>query len=135
MNHLAQWVATSPVKNVCGDADGPLGVVGIPIDVAANIGDPLDSEVADKIYRQTNLTDRKSSVPLFLYHGAHDIWIPIEGVQQLRQQQCSLGVPAIFRSEPGEHLIATLSGFTEVTDWLDARLRGEPAPSECPAPR
>ncbi|WP_308166479.1 lipase family protein [Nocardia albiluteola] len=135
MNHLAQWVATSPVRDICGDVDGPLGVVGFPMDVAANIGDPLDSPIAEKLYGQFNLADRKSAVPLYIYHGALDPWIPLEDARRVYQQQCSRGVPAVFRVVPGEHLIGYVTGSPGLDDWITARLRGGPAPSECAVPR
>ncbi|MEV0109309.1 lipase family protein [Nocardia sp. NPDC050799] len=131
MNHLAQWVATSPLNNVCGEALGPLGVVGIPLEIAANIPHPLDSALADDIFARTDLSDRTSAVPLYIYHAAHDLWIPLEGAQQLYRTQCDRGVPAVFRSEPGEHVTGLTTGFPGAFDWLDARLRGEPAPNEC----
>ncbi|MEU1952415.1 lipase family protein [Nocardia rhamnosiphila] len=131
MNHLAQWVATSPINNVCGEALGPLGVVGIPLEIAANIPHPLDSAVADDIFARTDLSDRTSAVPLYIYHAAHDLWIPLEGARQLYRTQCDRGVPAVFRSEPGEHVTGLTTGFPRAFDWLDARLRGEPAPNEC----
>ncbi len=132
MNHLAQWVAISPVRDICGDADGPLGAVGIPIDVAANIAHPLDSHIAVEMERATNLTDRKSAVPLYVYHGDNDFWIPIQGPRQMYRRQCGLGVPAVFRTVPGDHVSAMLNGAGGSIDWIDARLRGEPAPDECP---
>ncbi|MGW5383518.1 lipase family protein [Nocardia sp. NPDC003963] len=131
MNHLAQWVATSPVNSVCGEALGPLGVVGIPLEVAANIPHPLDSAIADEIFARTDLSDRTSAVPLYIYHAAHDLWIPFEGAQQLYRRQCARGVPTVFRSEPGEHVIGLATGFPGAFGWLEARLRGEPAPDEC----
>jgi hypothetical protein len=131
MNHLAQRVATSPLKDICGDADGPLGAVGIPIDVAATVDYPLDSEIADKIYRITDLTGRKSAAPLYIYHGDNDFWIPIEGPRQLYRRQCSLGVTAEFRTVPGDHVSAMLAGANGAADWIDARLDGQPAPNEC----
>ncbi|WP_062972579.1 lipase family protein [Nocardia gamkensis] len=131
MNHLAQWVGTSPLKNICGEADGPLGAVGIPIDVAANIENPLESDIAARIERLTDLTGRTSAVPLYIYHGSHDFWIPIQGPQKMYRQQCGLGVPAAFRTVPGEHVSAMLIGAGGASDWIDARLRGEQAPNEC----
>jgi hypothetical protein len=132
MNHLAQWAATSPVKDTCGDSNGPLGVVGIPIDVAADIRDPLDSAIADKIFGRSVLTDRKSGVPLYIYHAANDIWIPVENGDNLYRDQCARGVPAVHRTEPGEHVIALFTGWPGEIGWIDGRLRGEPAPNECP---
>ncbi|MGW4767246.1 lipase family protein [Nocardia sp. NPDC004278] len=133
MNHLAQWVASSPIKDTCGDSNGPLGVVGIPIEVAADIADPLDSDIADAIFARTDLTNRKSGVPLYIYHAATDFWIPFENGYNLYRDQCARGVPAVHRTEPGEHIIALFTGFPGEIGWLDGRLRGEPAPNECRA--
>ncbi|NUS95532.1 MAG: hypothetical protein HOQ36_24500 [Nocardia sp.] len=131
MNNLAQWVGSSPMKEICGDASGPLGVVGFPMDVVANIGNPLDSPIADKTFQKLELSDRRSAVPLYIYHGAHDPWIPLADAEKTYRQQCSRGVPAVFRVVPGEHLIGYATGAPELDNWILARLRGEPAPSEC----
>ncbi|WP_433734196.1 lipase family protein [Nocardia sp. CA-129566] len=133
MNHLTQWLATSPIKDTCGDSNGPLGVVGVPIDAAADIADPLNSDVADAIFARTALTNRKSGVPLYIYHAANDFWIPFENGYDLYRDQCARGVPAMHRTEPGEHIIALFTGFPGEIGWLDGRLRGEPAPNECRA--
>ncbi|WP_429428626.1 lipase family protein [Nocardia sp. GAS34] len=133
MNHLAQWIATSPTRDLCGDADGPLGVVGIPMDAATNISNSLDSPVAEKLYREMDLTNRTSGVPLYLYHGAWDPWIPLEDVQRLYGEQCGRGVTAVLRIVPGEHLTSYVTSYRGLDDWINARLRGEPAPNECAA--
>ncbi|MEU4311096.1 lipase family protein [Nocardia sp. NPDC024068] len=131
MNHLGQWVATSPLRDICGDASGPLGVVGIPIDVAANTANALDTPFAAKMFERLDLTGRTSTVPLYIYHGLHDPWIPLDDARRMYEQQCSRGVSAIFRVVGGEHLIGYVTGYPELGGWIDARLRGEPAPSEC----
>ncbi|WP_228813292.1 lipase family protein [Nocardia flavorosea] len=131
LNNLAQWAATSPLKDACGELAGPMGVVGIPIEVTADIADPLDSDIAERIFERTDLSDRTAGAPLYIYHAAHDLWIPIEGSRELYRQQCARGVSAVFRSEPGEHVTGLGTGFPGSFAWLDARLRGEPAPDEC----
>ncbi len=131
MNHLAQWVSTSPVKDICGDGDGPLGVLGFPMDVAANTAGSLDSPIARKMFAALDLRDRKSAVPLYIYHGLHDPWIPLDDARRTFRRQCDLGVPAVFRIVPGEHLIGYVTGSPELDNWILARLRGEPAPREC----
>ncbi|MFC9897316.1 lipase family protein [Nocardia sp. NPDC127579] len=132
MNHLARWVAISPIKDTCGDSNGPLGVTGLPIEIAANTADPIGTPAADAIFRQSDFTDRKTGVPLYIYHAAHDIWIPAEGSEQLHRRQCARGVPAVRTLVPGEHVIGLLAGFPGAIDWLDGRLRALPAPNECP---
>ncbi|MGW5383519.1 lipase family protein [Nocardia sp. NPDC003963] len=131
MNHLGQWVATSPLRDICGDASGPLGVVGIPIDVAANTANALDTPFAARMFERLDLTGRTSAVPLYIYHGLHDPWIPLDDAQQMFRQQCGRGVAAVFRVVGGEHLIGYVTGYPELGGWIDARLRGEPAPREC----
>ncbi|MGW0181249.1 lipase family protein, partial [Nocardia sp. NPDC003345] len=131
MNNAAQWAASSPLKDICGDASGPLGVVGFPLDVVANIGNPLQSPIAEKTFEKMDLAGRRSAVPLFIYHGAHDPWIPLEDAESTFRQQCGRGVPAVFRVVPGEHLIGYATGAPELDNWILARVRGEPAPSEC----
>lgn len=131
LNNLAQWAATSPIKDACGEVAGPMGVVGIPIDVTANIANPLDSDVAEEVFARTDLSGHTSGAPLYIYHAAHDLWIPIEGARELYRQQCTRGVSAVFRSEPGEHVTGLGTGFPGSFAWLEARLRGEPAPDEC----
>ncbi|MEU7218470.1 lipase family protein [Nocardia iowensis] len=131
MNNLAQWVATSPVKNLCGSTYGAIGVLMLPIDVAANIADPLRSDVAEEIYRVTRMADMKSATPLYIYNGEQEFWIPAEGARNLYHEQCRLGVPSVYRSVLGEHIIAGGLGYPEAMLWLDERLHGVPAPNEC----
>ncbi|UAK31565.1 lipase family protein [Nocardia asteroides] len=131
MNNLAQWVATSPVKDMCGSSYGAIGVLMLPIDIAANFPDPLNSALAADIYRVTKMAGMKSATPLFIYNGEQEFWIPAEGARNLYLEQCRLGVPAVYRSVLGEHIIAGALGYPEAMLWLDERLRGVRAPDEC----
>ncbi|MFC3965580.1 lipase family protein [Nocardia jiangsuensis] len=131
INNSAQWVATSPLRDICGETSGPLGIVGLPVETAADTAAPLDSEFAAALFRQFDLTARTSSAPLFMYHAAHDPWIPLGDVQRVFREQCGRGVPGVFRVVPGEHLIGYVTGAPELEGWVDGRLRGIPAPSEC----
>ncbi|WP_280328949.1 lipase family protein [Nocardia wallacei] len=131
MNNLAQQVTISPLKNTCMNLIAVPGALLAPIDIAANTPDPLHGPVAERVFRATDMADLKSAVPLLVYNGAHDIWIPAAGAEQLFRQQCAMGVAGIYRSVPGEHFLAGDTGWPLLIAWLDARLRGEPAPNEC----
>ncbi|WP_433733860.1 lipase family protein [Nocardia sp. CA-129566] len=133
MNNLAQWAATSPLKDTCGNVFGAVGVLMLPMDIAANIPDPLHSEVAKDIYAVTRMAGIKSATPLYIYNGEQEFWIPAEGAHNLYLEQCGLGVAAVYRSVLGEHIIAGGVGYPEAMIWLDGRLRGVPAPDECGA--
>ncbi|MFE7800985.1 lipase family protein [Nocardia sp. NPDC057440] len=131
MNNLAQWAATSPLKDMCISGFGIAGVLMLPIDVAANFADPLHSELAAEIYRVTRMAGMKSATPLYIYNGEQEFWIPAEGARNLYREQCGLGVPAVYRRVLGEHIIAAGLGYPEAMVWLDQRLQGVPAPDEC----
>ncbi|PPJ31793.1 hypothetical protein C5E45_27230 [Nocardia nova] len=132
LNHLGEWLATSPVKDTCGDSNGPLGVTGVPIEVATDTARPLDTDAARAVFAASDLRGRKSAAPLYIYHGNFDIWIPERESTDLFRTQCARGVPAVFRTYLGEHSITLFAGFPGAIDWLDQRLRGIPAPDECP---
>ncbi|WP_319944343.1 lipase family protein [Nocardia macrotermitis] len=131
MNNLAQQVTTSPLKNVCMNLIEVPGVITPPIDIAANIADPLHSPVAQQVFEATDVSARKSAMPLLVYNGAQDFWIPAAGARELYRQQCALGVTAIYRDVPGEHFLAGDTGWPGLITWLDQRLQGVPAPDEC----
>jgi hypothetical protein len=131
MNHLAEWAAISPLKDTCSGVFGLAGILMLPIDVAADIPDPLHSDLAADIYSVTRMSGMKSAVPLYIYNGEQEFWILSEGARTLYREQCSLGVPAVYRSVPGEHIIAAGLGYPEAVSWVDQRLQGVPAPDEC----
>ncbi|MEV4124073.1 lipase family protein [Nocardia sp. NPDC049707] len=131
MNNLAQWAATSPLKDLCGSVFGAVGVLMLPIDIAAKIPDPLHSEVATEIYDMTRMAGMRSAAPLYIYNGEQEFWIPAQGARNLYREQCDLGVSAVYRSVLGEHIIAGALGYPEAMIWLDQRLQGMPADDEC----
>lgn len=131
MNHLAQWVTTSPMKDQCISVFALPGALLLPIDIAANTADPLQSALARDIYEVTRMSGLASATPLYIYNGEQEFWIPAEGARNLYREQCALGVPAVYRSVLGEHIIAAGLGYPEAVHWLDERLRGIPATSEC----
>lgn len=134
LNHLGQWAATSPVKDTCGDSNGPLGVTGVPIQLATDVADPLDSAPARKIFDSWDLRGRTSGAPLYIYHAMWDIWIPEQDSRNLFTSQCARGVRAEYRTVLGEHATGMFAGFIGAIQWLDDRLQGRPTPSDCPAP-
>lgn len=130
---LAQWIATSPLKNVCTVPAAPAGQTFWPMQLMSRDADPFRSRVAEHIYRVTRMTDRVSAVPLYICQGTHEWWIPAAGARALHREQCRLGTQASYREVCGEHLSAAALGYPGALDWLDRRLRGLPAPAECPA--
>ncbi|MFD4293775.1 lipase family protein [Rhodococcus sp. NPDC058505] len=131
MNDLGERVGTSGLRNGCVMTLALLGVPGIPIEALANIKQVLSSPVAQGIFAELKMTNKPSGTPLYIYNGGQEFWIPALGTQRLFAEQCGLGVPTVYRQVPGEHVIGELTGNPGAFDWVDARLRGEPAPSGC----
>uniref|UniRef100_UPI003D906465 lipase family protein n=1 Tax=Gordonia sp. B7-2 TaxID=3420932 RepID=UPI003D906465 len=130
-NHAAQWIASSPLKNVRVLPAALAGQTFMPMQLMSNDPDPFRSPVAENIYRVTKMSDRKSVVPLYIYNGTYEWWIPAAGARNLFREQCRLGATATYREVFAEHLTGIMVGYPDAITWLDARLRGIPARSTC----
>lgn len=75
------------------------------------MADPFHSPTAREIYRITKMQGMKSSVPLYIYNGAQEFWIPAAGARNLFRDQCRLGANATYREVFGEHIIAMATGY------------------------
>lgn len=73
----------------------------------------------------------KAAMPIFIYHGAQEWWIPASQARSLFAEQCRLDVDATYREYPGEHMTTVFVAFRDALAWLDARLQGVPAQSNC----
>ncbi|WP_228460681.1 lipase family protein [Gordonia crocea] len=131
-NHAAQWFATSPLKNVCMIPEGLAGQTFLPMQAFSNDPDPFHSPLAYKVYAATKMADHKAEVPLYIYNGTYEWWIPAAGARNLFRSQCRLGATAAYREVFGEHGLAAVAGYPEAVMWLDERLQGIPAKNECP---
>ncbi|WP_143965293.1 lipase family protein [Gordonia zhaorongruii] len=133
-NNLGQWLATSPLKNSCGSDYGMAAPFLLPAQILSKNKDPFNSPTARRVYDLTKMPDAEADLPLYIYHGGQEIWIPVQGSRNLYAEQCKLGANAVYREVAGEHLSAAVIGYPEAVSWLDARLRGVPAKGECSSP-
>ncbi|PPJ26985.1 hypothetical protein C5E45_22440 [Nocardia nova] len=135
MNHLAQWAAISPLKDVCSSTMADIGVF-VPFAAVADMADPLHTEFADMMFRRLSLKGKKAGMPIYVYNGVHDPWMPVAKAEAFYAEQCALGVPATKSIVGGEHILGYFDGFLGSTQWLGERLAGVPAPNACEvAPR
>nr|WP_223205122.1 lipase family protein [Gordonia jinghuaiqii] len=130
-NHLAGWLATSELRNMCTDDMGNVGISHLPTQVLSNDPDPFHSPVADRLFEVTSMHDLAATMPLLIYQGHYEWWVPASQARALFHQQCELGATAIYREYPTEHVSGAFAGFPDTATWLDNRLRGIPARDEC----
>lgn len=70
--------------------------------------------------------------PVFEWHSPDDPLIPVEAIDNTDHRWCAAGVPVqTLRVPAPEHLSGAVLGAPEVLAWLNGRVRGEPAPSNC----
>ena len=130
MNHLAQWAAISPLKDVCSSTMSDVGVF-VSYAAVANMADPLHTEFADMLFRRLSLKGKKAGMPIYVYNGIHDPWMPAAKAEEFYAEQCALGVPATKSIVGGEHILGYFDGFLGSTHWLGERLSGIAAPHAC----
>nr|WP_141812009.1 lipase family protein [Nocardia bhagyanarayanae] len=70
--------------------------------------------------------------PVFEWHSPIDGLVPVDAIVNTDRRWCAAGVPVQAEQIPvPDHLTAAVLGIPAVLSWLDARFRGEPAPSNC----
>ncbi len=87
-------------------------------------------EIAEVVNAQ-ELGKTKIKVPVFLYHGTGDEFIPLEQALDLKEKYCSLGVNTSYMVYPGEHITTQFQAAPQVLDWLKDRFNGKTAISTC----
>lgn len=93
-----------------------------------------DTPSAQAVLRENSVTFYEGipTAPLFVWQGVNDFIAPFQPVKDMVGRYCNAGATVQFRGYPGaEHFSATVIGLPEAYLWLDARFRGEPAPSNC----
>ncbi|WP_078113509.1 lipase family protein [Gordonia sp. IITR100] len=130
-NNAARWLATSPMRDLCTSGMGVLGVSHIPTQVLSADPDPYHSPVAERLFAITSMKDHRATMPLRIYHGTYEWWIPASQARALFAEQCALRASASYREYPAEHMTGIFAGLPDTLTWLDDRLRGKPARSEC----
>ncbi|WP_433671824.1 lipase family protein [Nocardia sp. CA-136227] len=72
------------------------------------------------------------NMPVFEWHSPIDGLVPVDAVVNTIHRYCAAGAKVWTEQEPvPDHLTAAVLGVPAAYGWLDARLRGEPAPTNC----
>ncbi len=78
------------------------------------------------------LYDGAPATPIFEWHSPSDPLIPIQAIDNTARRWCGAGVPLqVVHVQAFDHLSAAAMGAPAVAAWLEGRVRGEPAPSNC----
>jgi len=78
------------------------------------------------------LYDGVPRTPIFEWHSPIDALIPVDSVVNTDRRWCAAGVRVQSEQIPvPDHLTAAVIGIPSALSWLDARFRGEAAPTNC----
>ncbi|GAB2728572.1 lipase family protein [Nocardia thraciensis] len=89
---------------------------------------------ARKVIEENSLElyDGAPNMPVFEWHSPIDGLVPIDAIVNTNRRWCAAGVRLQSEAIPvPDHLTAAVLGLPQAMGWLDARMRGEPAPSNC----
>ncbi|MBF6327827.1 lipase family protein [Nocardia transvalensis] len=90
---------------------------------------------ARKVVEENSLelyTDSAPNIPIFEWHSPIDGLVPVDAIVNTVHRWCAAGVEVESQAIPvPDHLTAAVLGLPEVLSWLEARVKGEPAPSNC----
>ena len=133
-NNAALQLITSPYKDACVIGEALIGTL-IPTWVLTNDGDPYASDFAQKVFaEQRMMMQRRSAVPLYIFNGAQEFWIPSEPAHRFARIQCDQGVAVTYGEYFGEHGIAALTAIPDQYAAIDRALQGgvdTPAQNNC----
>ncbi|NNH71311.1 lipase [Nocardia uniformis] len=96
--------------------------------------DMMSSPEAHAVLRENSLRyhDGVPTVPTYFWQGRYDTMTFFGPVEEVATRYCRAGVPMMFRPyDIAEHLTTAVAGFPEAWDYVEARFRGEPAPTSC----
>ncbi|KAA0235398.1 MAG: hypothetical protein JJLCMIEE_01765 [Acidimicrobiales bacterium] len=94
--------------------------------------DPDNVEAWVRIVDDNTVVPADQDIPMYLVHGELDELIDIEPTRTLVSELCEAGEAVVFDDQPAlTHGTAILFASEPLLRWLDARLEGEPAPTNC----
>ncbi|WP_458687495.1 lipase family protein [Nocardia tengchongensis] len=94
----------------------------------------IDDPTVLSVLRENSLElfDGVPNMPIFEWHSASDPLIPVDAIVNTDNRYCAAGVRVDADVNPSpEHLSAAVLGLPSALEWIDARMRGVPAPTTC----
>lgn len=126
------WRLAQIGKDLCMVAEEFGGVVApIPVQALTHAAAPTELPMVREIMTANRLGASAPTVPVFLYHGTHDPWVPLAGAEKLYADWCGAGTPVDFQVYLGEHFVVGLSGIPGANSWIDDRFAGRPVAPNC----
>ncbi|QIS10545.1 lipase [Nocardia arthritidis] len=126
-------VLRNQIANGCTNEILAAGAGHGVLDVATETSMAYDP-TARKVLEDNSLElyDGVPNAPVYEWRAREDALIPTDAIDNTMHRYCAAGVPveADLYTSP-DHLSTAVMGAPTAVAWIDARFRGEPAPSNC----
>lgn len=109
-------------KDSCVEMGFVAGVLPLPLSTFTNQG-LYDNDVVRQVLHDTRMGGIAPTVPVLLFHGQYDLWIPIAGAETLYDDWASLGADVSFLVVPGEHITGAFDPrpLDQLDEWLQMK--------------
>lgn len=107
---------------------------GLSVTEVARTTDLMSSPQAWEVLNENSveLYPGVPTAPIFEWHSPTDALIPVDSIEATMARYCAAGARVQSELFPSpDHLTTAVLGLPSALDYLDARFRGEPAPSNC----
>lgn len=132
LNDQGRWLQDM-IKNGCTNEIMFWGIGRSAAQVTDNkdfMNNPSAWEVMDE--NSLELYPGVPDFPIFEWHSPTDGLIPVDSIDNTLRRYCGAGTPVETLLTPTpDHLSAAVLGLPRALDWMDARFRGDAAPSTC----
>ncbi|WP_406230080.1 lipase family protein [Nocardia sp. NBC_01009] len=105
-------------KNLCSSA-AVLGVAPVPLRSLTEV-DPYDTDLVRRVYRETKAGGATPTMPIYLWHGLLDAWIPVAGARALQQTWQNAGADVSLTVLPCDHITCayTPGALERIDTWM-----------------
>ncbi len=126
------WRLAHALRDACVGLQAALGLAApLTLDTFTDPPDPLASPIARKVVSENKLGAAAPTVPVFLYHGLDEFWIPLAGAEQLYENWCANGGSVRLQTFPGEHFTVGIIMVPTLSRWVDEIISGKLVPPGC----
>ncbi|MEU7142386.1 lipase family protein [Nocardia sp. NPDC046473] len=126
------WRLARVGKDFCEAHEETAGIVApIPVEALTDVPAPTELPFIRQILAENRLGAMPPTIPVFLYHGLNEWWVPLAGAEHLYQDWCRGGTQVDFQVYLGEHFIVSTSGIPGAYAWIEDRFAGKPVNAGC----
>ncbi|WP_433560577.1 lipase family protein [Nocardia sp. CA-151230] len=129
------WRLARMFRDICISPETALGLIApLRVEQLSVVPDPLKLPVVQRILAQNRPGGSAPGVPVFLFHGVNEIFVPFAGAQHLFDDWCARGARVRLQPLPGEHYIVGVLSIPLTTGWIEDLLAGRLVPPGCTGP-